>query len=269
LLSGKDSSADEMLQPLQVNYWRRLRTAAYIALATHFVAGLAMVFVLRQGLDTADFGSRITFLTGSRYLWIAGWLCWNLASLSILYFYTSFVDAHKCGGKSTAWLLRFALLISIAAVAADLSAESIEMGVIPDLAWRILSTVSSISPAMSLSANPSVNSVGSDLFLAFHRAAMMMTGCIANGLYTISAACLVVATRREYNARALTAGTLLVIGGAWLSVACLLNSVTGMVLSNVLLLTALLLWLAEVAGTCRKQIIKFQHQNAAEVNPKT
>ena len=271
MLSETDSNehtASQQLQLKQSNSWRRLRIAAYVALSVHFVAGVAMALVLRQGLDTAEFGTRISFLAECRSLWIAAWFCWNLAALSILFFYAAFVDAHKRGGKSIEWLLRFAFYISVAAVGVDLTAESIEMGVIPDLAQKILHNSSALSTAAQLPASLTVAIAGSDLFLAFHRAAVMMTGYLANGLYTLSAAFLVVATRREYDKWTLTAGCLVVSGGVWLSLACLLDSVMGMLLSNILLLPALLLWLALVAKSCLKRIGELDKQNSFAVNTK-
>jgi hypothetical protein len=263
---GNEQDTSQRLQIKRLNCWKRLRVAAYVALSVHFVAGLAMALVLRRGLETAEFGTRITFLAESRSLWIAAWCCWNLAALSILFFYATFVDAHKRGGRSIEWLLQFALFISVVAVAVDLTAESIEMGVMPDLAQKIVRNALALSAAVPLPVTISLKTAGSDLFVALNRAVVMMTGYLANGLYTVSAASLLVATRREYNHWALAAGCLVVIGGIWLSFASLLNSVTGMLLSNILLLPALLLWLAAVAGTCRKRIAECGSSNSVAVN---
>ena len=79
-----------------VRRWKRLRIATIAALLAHLVAGLFMLFVLRQGLETAvSFSERLIFLTSHKELWIAGWLSWIVAAISIFFFYYSFAEAHK------------------------------------------------------------------------------------------------------------------------------------------------------------------------------
>lgn len=234
-MPGQDKSASEIRRQLSSS-WRRLCIASVIAIVVHLVAGLCMATILRQGLDTtAEFAYRLSFLTENRSLWITGWLSWNIAALSILYFYFCFAEAYGYGNNSSGWVLRFAVLIATGGIAADLGAEALEMGLLPDLAQKILT-----QPA-------GVAAMETETFLATHRAAVMMTGYVANGLYTISAALLIFATRHQYSKLVQLVGYLVVTGGILLSASCLANSVSGMVWSNAVLMPALLVWLTCVA----------------------
>jgi len=224
--------------PEQYNRWTRLSKAAVITAVVHLIAGLFMAIVLRQGLDTADLSDRLSFITQHWSLWICGWLSWNLAALAILYFYFCFADAHSEDNSSSS-LLRFAVLLTVAGVAIDFCAEAIEVGVLPNLAQMILVHSGSL-------ANSSI-----EIFLALHRTAVMMTGCLSNELYTLSAAILIISTWRSYGWIIRGSGFLLVVAGIGLSGACLLNWVTGMFLYNVILLPILIIWLLAIAYESR------------------
>jgi len=222
-----------------VNPWSRLRHAALLALICHFIAGLSMALILRTGLETnADLPSRLAFLSGHSLLWMAGWVPWNFAALSILYFYYSFYAAHSRSNASSA--LRLALIFATAALAADLSAEAIEMGVLPDLALA----------ALKDGSEPALQS-----FLTMHRLDVMLTGYTANGLYSIAALLLACAARRDYPRWTTFAGVLTGIIGIGLSAAALFNSMQGLFWTNALLVPCLLAWITGVAvDTKRRQL---------------
>jgi hypothetical protein len=205
--------------------WLRLSRAARLAFAVHLVAGLAMALILRQGLETnADLTDRLRFVAEHRLWWTAGWLSWTVAAVTILNFYARFAAAHSSRGVSPA-PLRTAVLLTIVAVGADWTAQAIEIVVLPGLA-RAASVTD---------------------FLAWHRAAVVSTGFLANGLYTISALLLVWASRRAYPRWIQTAGFGVVTGGSILSAAAWVDSAVGMLVANILLMPCLLVWLAGVA----------------------
>jgi hypothetical protein len=110
-------------------------------------------------------------------------------------------------------------------VAADWTAQAVEMFVLPGFAL-------------------SANTAG---FIAWHRTAVILTGFLANGLYTISAFLLVWASRRKYSRRIQAAGLGVVVGGSILSAAAWLDSAAGMVVANLVLVPCLLAWLAGIA----------------------
>lgn len=196
----------------------RLRRAALIALFVHLVAGFCMAFILRLGLETnPDLQERLAFVASHRVLWTAGWLTWTAAAIAILYFYIAFSDAHQL--KS-----RFGVYLTIVALGPDLTAQAIEIGVLPGLAHA-----------------------GPESFLLMHRAAVVMSGYLGNGLYSLTALILVWSSWRAYPVWVSAFGFLVGIFGLMLSLATLMDSPAGMFWTNVLLVPSLLIWLAGVA----------------------
>lgn len=224
--------------------WARLSLAAWLALAMHLVAGLAMAIVLRHGLETqADLTNRLRFLVDHTAIWTTGWLTWNAAALSILYFYAAFAWAHQTDGRTATGPLRFAVILSTAGIAADLAAEAIEMGVLPGIARQALAEL----------AHRPDQSTAADVFLALHRTAVMLTGYLANGLYTLSAILLTWSTRHAYPAWVSIAGLAVGVSGLALSGATLADSVGGMVWANVVLVPCILIWQTGVALTATQR----------------
>jgi hypothetical protein len=123
-----------------------------------------------------------------------------------------------------------AVLGTVAAVGADWTAQAFEMFVLPGLARA-------------------GNAPG---FLAWHRAAVLLTGFLANGLYTASALLLVWTSRRAYSRWIQMAGIGVVAGGSILSAMAWADSAAGMFFANVLLVPCLLLWLAGVAASATR-----------------
>src|SRR2546423_9105036 len=108
-----------------------LRHAAIAAFWIHLLAGALMALVLRHGLETnPNLQNRLTFIVNQRGLWIGAWLTWTAAAVAILYFYTTFSSAHRLG--------RLAVLLTAMGIAADLSGQVIEIGVLPGIAQRVL-----------------------------------------------------------------------------------------------------------------------------------
>lgn len=236
--------------------WMRLRNASVFSIVIHSCAALVMLFALREGLDTnTDFAARMRFLVDRRSEWTLAWMVWNAAAFSILYFYFCFVRAHhrwseslsgeKPPQKSYARIsaMHFALALSTAAVALDLGAESIQMGVLPDIAATYLQQDVQLPAAAAVKA----------LFEAINRTSIMLTGCMANFLYSATATVLIIATRKRYGLITLISGALVSISGTWLSVACILNSVSNMFWTNAVLLPALLLWQLTIALDAQKR----------------
>jgi hypothetical protein len=195
----------------------RLRRAAVVAFCAHLIAGVSMAFVLRRGLETTqDLHERLSFLINHRALWTLGWLAWTVAAITILYFYVAFAEVHQRSSH-------FAVFLTVAALGPDLAAQSIEIGVLPQVA------------------------IHSDLFLPLHRVAIMLSGFAANGLYSATAFILAWGARRAYPAWVSVLGIAVGVFGTALSVAALLDSTAGMFWTNVFLVPAILLWLLGVA----------------------
>ncbi|HEU5182260.1 MAG TPA: hypothetical protein VFW45_15855 [Candidatus Polarisedimenticolia bacterium] len=182
-----------------------------------------MAFVLRHGLEPTSLQDRLLFLIDHRWLWTAAWLAWTAAAPAILYFYMVFAEAH---GPAA----RFAVFLTVAALAPDLSAQAIEFGALPRLAAQ----------------GPGPNDMP-QLFITLHRVAIMLSGCMANGLYSATALLLTWAARRSYPAWVTGCGLAVGVFGIGLSVATILDASMGMVWANVFLVPAILVWLAAVA----------------------
>jgi hypothetical protein len=205
--------------------WSQLGRSAWLAFAVHLIAGLAMAVILRHGLETnADLPDRLDFVARHRLAWTAGWLTWTAAGATILIFYARFAAAHRSRGVPAS-PLKTAVLLTMVAVAADWTAQAVEMFVLPGLA----------------------GAGNAAAFLGWHRTAVLLTGFLANGLYTLSALLLVWASRQAYAGWITAAGFGVVASGIALSTAAWAGSVAGMVFANVMLVPCLLAWLAGVA----------------------
>lgn len=184
-----------------------------------------MALILRHGLETnADLADRLQFVAHRRLSWTAAWFTWTLAAATILNFYARFAAAHLSADVS-AVRLDTAVHLTVGAVAADWTAQAVEIFVLPPLALE----------------------EDGRAFVVWHRAAVVLTGCLANGLYTISALLLVWVSRRAYPPWIQAAGFGVVAGGAILSIAAWADSAAGMLIANAILLPCLLAWLAAVA----------------------
>jgi hypothetical protein len=206
---------------------RRLSRAAWLALAAHLLAAMAMLLILRRGLETnPDLADRMRFIAEHRGLWTAAWLSWTAAGPSILYFYFCLSKAHKLRPP---W--SWATTATVGAVILDWPAQRIEISTLPPVA------LAGDAP----------------LFLVMHRFAVLLTGGGANGLYTAGALLLVLATRREYPNNTVRAGFGVVFFGLLLSAAALANSPAGMVLANAGLVPCLIVWLGGTALTASRR----------------
>ena len=224
--------------------WRRAARAAWLSLGLHLVAGLAMLFVLRDGLETnQDVTSRLRFIVEHERLWIAAWLSWNLAALSFLYFIVSLAYAHETHDSLAAVPLRIVVLLAVAGIVPDLSAEAIEMGVLPSVAASALASSNSAENQRAHTND----------FLTLHRVAVMLTGFLANGLYSLAASILTWTARARYARWITIAGIGVGVSGAWLSAAALADSPRGLLWSNAALVPCILAWLTGVALTAHRR----------------
>jgi hypothetical protein len=125
-------------------------------------------------------------------------------------------------------------------MAADLASEAIEMGVLPGLARQVLAELArGVQQPTEL-----------PIFLTFHRTAVMLTGYLANGLYTLAVILCVWSTQKIYPAWVSVAGIGVGGAGLTLSKATLLLSVNEMMWANVVLVPCIMAWLLGVALTC-------------------
>jgi len=139
----------------------RVRASAPIACAgLNALAFLALALGLRNGTEVVpDMADRIAFVSGHPLFWRAGWILWMAAALSLLGFYAWWacrVPSPRAG--------MLALLVASAGACSDLFTESLFVGWLPDGFARI------------------------------DRPATLLTGGMANGLYTVAGIILTLAT---------------------------------------------------------------------------
>jgi hypothetical protein len=184
----------------------QLRNAALLALVLHSIAGIGMALVLGEGLATnSDVQARLNFLVNQKAAWTLVWLTWSAAAISILYFYLVFASV------ATMPVLRLAVFLAAAGIGPDLAGQAIEIGVLPAVAGRAL-----------------ISSADRDVFFLLDRVAVMLSGYLANGLYSMAAIVLSWFTRQMYPATVWVAGLVVGSAGLILSAAALLDSVPGM-----------------------------------------
>jgi len=211
-----------------LNPSRRLSQAALLSLAVHLIAGLAMALVLVRGLETnTDIQDRLHYVAEHSGAWRAAWITWSVAALSILYFFVAFARAHVEYGSP----MRLAVLLGVVGVVADLGAEATEMILLPGQAASALA-----------------DAVGLPLVLSTHRVAVLLSGFLANGLYTAAAVLLSWSARRAYPRWVFLAAMGVGASGIWLSTAALFDSMTGMLWSTMALAPCVVVWQVGVAA---------------------
>lgn len=203
---------------------------AWIALVVHLLAGITMALILRHGLASgADIHTRLAFINSERPLWIAGWIPWNLAAVTILWLCFCFSEAHK-QEVATPVILKYAVIICATGVLFDLSAQAAAMVLLPQLAALALEQPQHLTK-----------------FNDVYRTVVLSSGSAGNGAYTLATVMCAWVTRAVY-AKWVTWSALVVgVLGISASLACLIDSVILQIVLNALLLPALFVWLIGIA----------------------
>ena len=136
---------------------RRVPTAwpAYFCALANLVAIVAMATVLTPGTTLFPEASRAAYVTENAVLWRLGWSTWVIAAISLLVFYRWW-ERRIDAGMAPLW-------VAAAAFAADMIAESTLIVLVPD------------RPELA-------------------RPSFLITGGVANGLYTLAGMLLTRAT---------------------------------------------------------------------------
>ncbi len=198
---------------------RRAARIAYVTAGLNLAAALAMLLALKPGLPIAGSlrPNRLAFIRANTHLWWTGWLLWHAAAIALVLFLL--VLAARLGRRAPV-RAAIAAILALVGLAADLAAEAIWMGV---------------APALDESA-----------FRVAETAAGILTGYLANGLYTVAGILLTSAGARELPP-ALVALAVLVWGaGLCLSASSLLHWAAGELWSTAVLMPLFVLWAALV-----------------------
>ncbi len=203
-----------------MRYMPRHSNVAWLAAATHIIASLAMLLLLRRGLPGFAIEERLAYIASHRAVWMVGWLLWQIAAISLLAFYGVLA-------------LRFRGVLSIAAMATataglaiDFICESRYMGVLPDLRG--------------------------DAFAALDRELEVLIGYAANGLYTVALVLFVIAGWRQLPKAALALAGPVTASGFALALASLAHNARLELITSAILFPLFTLWVIVVGLWLRR-----------------
>jgi hypothetical protein len=180
---------------------------------------------LRKGLPIPGipFDDRIAFVREHTTLWRAGWIFWHAAAVGLVLLVLVLASRFRGHAPLRATL---AAVLAVAGLAADLAAETIAMGVAPAVEPRDFLLVESMYG--------------------------VLTGYLANGLYTVAGILLTWAGARQLPRAVLALGVPVWGAGLWLSAASLTHSAAGQLWSTAILIPLFVLWAAMVGRWLKK-----------------
>ena len=188
---------------------------AWFAAAAHFLAAVAMLLFLRQGLPGFAEEERVAYMSARPVMWLGGWVLWHVAAVSLIALYVALA-------------MRFRDVLSITAVAAataglaiDIACEAKYIGVLPALRG--------------------------DEFERLDRELEVLIGYAANGLYTAAFILLVVAGWRVLPKLALVLAGPVAGSGVALAMASLRHDPRLQTVTTALLFVSLIAWMVVVA----------------------
>jgi hypothetical protein len=198
---------------------RTAARVAYVAAALNLAAGLAMLVLLKPGLPVPGslLPDRLGYIRGHPGLWRGGWILWHAAAISLVLLLFVLAERFRRHAPVRATI---AEIVSVVGLAADLAAEAIAMGVTPVL--------------------------GLEHFLLLESIAGVLTGYLANGLYTVAGVLLTWAGARELPRAVVALGIAVWSAGLCLSAASLAHSAAGQLWSTAVLMPLFVLWAALV-----------------------
>jgi hypothetical protein len=198
----------------------RPSNVAWLAAATHIIASLAMLLLLRRGLPGFADEERLAYMASHRAAWTFGWMLWQLAAISLLAFYG--VLALRFRGV----LSITAIATATAGLAIDFICETRYMGVLPDLQ--------------------------SEAFAGMDRELEVLIGYAANGLYTIALVLLVIAGWRLLPKAALALAGPVAASGFALALASLAHNARLELITSAILFPLFTLWVIVVGLWLRR-----------------
>ena len=189
--------------------------AAFVAAGVHVLAVVVMLLWLQPGLPVAGstLPQRMAYVAEHTAAWWAGWLVWQAADLALLAFY---VGLAGCWWRLAPIRCGVALLSAAAGVADDAGAQAIYMGLAPRLDPQGFAVAEAVTG--------------------------VLTGYVANGLYTVAGMLLVWAGAPALPRHLLLLSVPVWAAGVGLSAASLAGSTTGQFWSVALLMPAFIVW---------------------------
>jgi hypothetical protein len=193
---------------------------AWAAAATHVVASVAMLLLLRRGLPGFPEEERLAYIAANRAAWMFGWFLWQVAAVSLIAFYATLALRFRGVLSITA------MTVAAAGVSLDIACESRYMAVLPELRG--------------------------EAFAVLDRELEVLIGYGANGLYTLALILLVVAGWRVLPKTALALAGPVAAAGVALALASLRGDPRLETITSAILFPLFTLWLIVVALWMRK-----------------
>jgi len=216
--------------------FRRAVVVAYVCFGANLVASAAAALILRHGSDLHPLAERSSWVLANVRDWRIAWGTWMVAGPTLVLFYAAFAATLSDEMR----LVRgVAVATATAGLAADLYAEYL-------LAFLLPARYASLPPGEStrvLLTLPQTREV-----LAAEGTATLLTGALANGLYTIAGMMIAVAahsTRGFPRALAWASAPAWALGIA-LSVSVMLRHPWATAVSMAALMACFLAWVAAV-----------------------
>lgn len=148
------------------------RKAIALCLFFNALASIAMLLILRQGVDSdIELLTRVRYLAENPVLWRLSWLLWIMAAISLIYFLVHwgvFLDSPAHRSK-----IIFGVIVACLGMVPDTLAETLYIGLLPKMATTILQTPESLRLPLL------------DNFVQWQWALTLMTGFLGNGFYCL------------------------------------------------------------------------------------
>ena len=189
---------------------------AFAAAGVHALAAAAMLVALQPGLPVAGsaLADRMAYVSQQTVAWWLGWLTWHAADLALLAFYVALAGRW---GRHAPVRCGLALLLGGAGLADDIGAQAIYMTV--------------------------ASRLGPEAFVVAEVVAGLLTGYVANGLYTLAGILLVWAGAAELPAYLVVLSLPVWVAGLGRCAASLAASPGGQFWSVAVLMPAFILWM--------------------------
>ncbi len=186
---------------------RAQATLAYATAAMHIVASVAMLVVLRYGLPGYSSEERLVFIHSHETAWRAAWLLWHVAAMLVVALFIVLAIRFR------AWS---AIIVSLAAIAIDLTSEQQYMRVLPLL--------------------------GGGAFVTLDRRLDVLIGTAANGLYTLSMVLIAIRGWRDLPSPIAMLVFPIATAGIALGIASFIHSALGATIASAMLFPLFTIW---------------------------
>lgn len=213
---------------------KSFKNAALIAVVINSLASGVLFFILRPGLDSSiQISERLSYIHHYRLLWVTSWCIWILAAVSLIYFFVHWgVLLEKLSQGKHRTKVIFGVLIGTLGMIPDTIAETLYTGLLPRLAEQGISILGSGSRLAVLE------------FFNWEQVGILLTGFLGNGFYCIGGLTLnLVALNIKRFPRKWALACLPVwIFSFTLSVAALIGSTLGLMITTALTMASFVLW---------------------------